>query len=156
MEVKGGPRANLINLNGVARADFTSLAAPVVVKAGAGHDEVRGSDQVDNVDGETGNDRIAPQRSPAGTRDVVAGGDGHDTLVWNPGDGDDTMDGEGGTDTIEVNGGGGGEEFEVKPSATPGRVAVRPPRPDAPPARSTSTSARPRSSTSTATVVMTR
>ena len=122
MEVTGGPQANLINLNGVARADFTALAAPVVVNAGAGNDEVRGSDLVDDVDGQTGHDRIAPQRSPAGTRDVVAGGDGNDTLVWNPGDGDDTMDGQTGFDTIEVNGGNGGEEFEVKPSATPGRI----------------------------------
>ena len=53
---------------------------------------------------------------------MVAGGEGDDTMVWNPGDGDDNMDGEGGVDTVEVNGGGGPEEFEVKPSGTAGRV----------------------------------
>jgi Ca2+-binding RTX toxin-like protein len=121
IEVNGGPQANNINLNGVTAALFAALGS-VQVDGGGGDDTIAGSEKADMLLGNHGNDRIVGFRNGAGTRDVMRGGEGHDTLVWNPGDGDDTMDGEAGNDTIEVNGGGGGEEFEVKPSATRGRV----------------------------------
>jgi Ca2+-binding RTX toxin-like protein len=121
IEVNGGPQANNINLNGVTAQLFTALGS-VQVDGGGGDDTIAGSEKADMLLGNHGNDRIVGFRNGAGTRDVMRGGEGHDTLVWNPGDGDDTMDGEAGDDTVEVNGGGGGEEFEVKPSATPGRV----------------------------------
>ena len=121
IEVTGGPQANTINLNGVTAGQFTALTS-VQVAGGGGDDTIAGSDRADTLIGNSGHDRIVGFRNAANTRDVMLGGEGNDTLVWNPGDGDDTMDGEAGTDTIEVNGGGGGEEFEVKPSATAGRV----------------------------------
>jgi Ca2+-binding RTX toxin-like protein len=119
--VSGGPQANTITLTGVTAGLFTALTS-VQVAGGGGDDTIAGSDRADTLIGSSGNDRIVGFRNAANTRDVMLGGDGNDTLVWNPGDGDDTMDGEAGVDTIEVNGGGGGEEFEVKPSATAGRV----------------------------------
>jgi len=121
IEVNGGPQANNINLNGVTAQLFTALGS-VQVDGGGGDDTIAGSEKADMLLGNHGNDRIVGFRNGAGTRDVMRGGEGHDTLVWNPGDGDDTMDGEAGDDTVEVNGGGGGEEFEVKPSAVAGRV----------------------------------
>jgi Ca2+-binding RTX toxin-like protein len=91
---------------------------------GDGNDLLNGGDAADILNGAAGNDRLVAFRNPAGTRDVMAGGDGNDTLVWNNGDGSDTMDGQNGNDTVEVNGGTADEEFTVKPSATtPGRVS---------------------------------
>jgi Ca2+-binding RTX toxin-like protein len=121
IEVTGDAQANNINLNGVTDELFTALTKVRVDGAG-GDDTIAGSEIQDTLIGSSGNDRIVGFRNAGGTRDVMTGGEGHDTLVWNPGDGDDTMDGEGGNDTIEVNGGNGGEQFEVKPSATLGRV----------------------------------
>jgi Ca2+-binding RTX toxin-like protein len=98
---------------------------PFVIDAdgGDGNDLLNGGDAADILTGGTGIDRLVAFRNPAGTRDVMAGGDGDDTLVWNGGDGSDTMDGQNGNDTIEVNGGAAAEQFTVVPSATtPGRV----------------------------------
>jgi hypothetical protein len=121
IEVMGGPQANTINLNGVTAAQFTALTS-VQVAGGGGDDTIAGSDRADTLIGNSGHDRIVGFRNAANTRDVMLGGEGDDTLVWNPGDGDDTMDGEGGSDTVEVNGGNVDEDFEVKPSALAGRV----------------------------------
>ena len=121
IEVNGGPQANNINLNGVTDELFSALTK-VRVAGGGGNDTIAGSEIQDTLIGDSGHDRIVGFRNVAGTRDVMLGGEGNDTLVWNPGDGDDTMEGEAGSDTIEVNGGGGGEQFEVKASTTPGRV----------------------------------
>ena len=88
-----------------------------------------GGDGADNMNGGAGNDRVVGDNNPLGTRDLMVGGDGDDTLVWNPGDGDDINEGGAGNDTSEVNG-GGKEQFEVKPSATPGRVAFDRVQPD--------------------------
>ena len=122
IEVNGGPGANLIDLNGVTTAAFTALG-DVDVDAGAGNDEVRGSQRPDDIQGGEGNDRLVAFTNPAGTRDLMQGGEGDDTLVWNPGDGSDTADGQAGSDTIEVNGGAAAEEFTVAASATPGRIS---------------------------------
>ena len=89
---------------------------------GADNDTLDGGDGADLITGGAGNDRIIGDNNAAGTRDNSVGGDGDDTLVWNPGDGDDTNEGGAGNDTIEVNGGGGGEVFTVRPSTTAGRV----------------------------------
>jgi len=121
IEVTGDAQANNINLNGVTDELFTALTK-VQVAGGGGDDTIAGSEIQDTLIGDSGTDRIVGFRNAAGTRDVMLGGEGDDTLVWNPGDGDDTMEGEAGNDTIEVNGGGGGEQFEVKASTTPGRV----------------------------------
>ena len=121
IEVTGDAQANNINLNGVTDELFTALTRVQVAGGGSG-DTIAGSEIQDTLIGDSGNDRIVGFRNAGGTRDVMLGGEGNDTLVWNPGDGDDTMNGEAGSDTIEVNGGNGGEQFEVKPSTTPGRV----------------------------------
>ncbi len=123
LEVNGGPQANLIDLSGVASAQFTALATPPDVDGGGGNDTINGSQLADTLTGGDGHDRITGDNNPAGTRDNSVGGDGDDTLVWNPGDGDDTNEGGAGNDTIEVNGGNGGEQFTVAPSATVGRIA---------------------------------
>ena len=92
------------------------------IDGGADNDTLDGADGADLITGGAGNDRISGDNNPAGSRDNSVGGDGDDTLVWNPGDGDDINEGGAGNDTIEVNGGGGGERFTVKPSPTAGRV----------------------------------
>ena len=57
IKVNGGPGANLIDLNGVTTAAFTGLG-DVEVDAGAGNDEVRGSQSPDDIQGDEGNDRL--------------------------------------------------------------------------------------------------
>jgi Ca2+-binding RTX toxin-like protein len=119
--VDGGPQANLIDLNGVTADVFTGN--PDVEIAGrGGNDELRGSAFADAIDGNEGNDRLVAFRNPAGSRDLMLGSEGDDTLVWNGGDGSDEMVGGAGTDTIEVNGGGGAEDFTVKPGAVAGHI----------------------------------
>jgi Ca2+-binding RTX toxin-like protein len=121
--VEGGPDANAINLNGVTDELFTGLTS-VTVNGNGGNDVILGSEINDVLNGGDGNDRVVGFRNVAPTRDVMAGGEGDDTLVWNNGDGSDTMDGQNGNDTIEVNGGAAAEQFTVAPSATnPGRIS---------------------------------
>jgi hypothetical protein len=74
------------------------------------------------LNGADGNDRVVGFRNAAPTRDVMTGGEGDDTLVWNNGDGSDTMNGEAGSDTIEVNDGAAAGDFTVVPGA-PGHIA---------------------------------
>ena len=100
----------------------TGVGFALDIDGGDGNDTLDGGDDPDTITGGAGNDRITGDNNPGGTRDNSVGGDGDDTLVWNPGDGDDTNEGGAGNDTIEVNGGGGGEQFTVKPSPTTGRV----------------------------------
>ncbi len=122
--VSGDAKANNINLNGVLAADYTALAT-VTVDGGDGDDTIAGSDTEDTLAGDGGNDRVIGFRNPAGTRDVLQGGIGNDTLVWNNGDGSDLMEGDDGDDTVEVNGAGAaGDEFTVQRSAAnPARIA---------------------------------
>ena len=127
--VNGGPGDNLITLAGVEDADpavntdYPNITS-VTINGNSGDDDILGSEHVDTMRGGDGDDRISgDQNKLAGSRDVFEGGNGDDTLVWNPGDDSDKMDGQAGTDTIEVNGGGGGEQFAVGPSATAGRVS---------------------------------
>ena len=127
--VTGGPDANSIDLKGVTGTAFPLLAS-VTVDGGGGNDTINGSQLADVLDGGAGNDRIIGDDNQQDTSDVVRGGVGDDTLVWNPGDDDDINDGGAGDDTSEVNG-GGKEQFEVKPSATPGRVLFERVQPDA-------------------------
>ena len=101
----------------------TAVGFALDIDGGDGNDTLDGGDGPDQITGGAGNDRIVGDNNPAATRDNSVGGDGDDTLVWNPGDGDDTNEGGAGTDTIEVNGGGGAEQFTVAPSTTAGRIA---------------------------------
>jgi Ca2+-binding RTX toxin-like protein len=45
--------------------------------------------------------------------DLVAGGAGDDTLVWNPGDGSDVLEGNGGADTLMFNGANIAETIDI-------------------------------------------
>jgi Ca2+-binding RTX toxin-like protein len=129
--VNGGPGDNLINLSGVEDADPNPAVntdypnvTSVVINGNSGDDDILGSEHVDTMRGGDGDDDISgDQNKLAGSRDLFEGGNGDDTLTWNPGDDSDKMDGQAGTDTIEVNGGGGGEQFIVKPSTTANRVS---------------------------------
>ena len=106
------------------------LLASVAVDGGGGSDTINGSQLADVLDGGADNDRIIGDDNQQDTFDVMRGGVGDDTLVWNPGDDDDINEGGAGDDTSEVNG-GGKEQFEVKPSATPSRVLFERVQPDA-------------------------
>ena len=118
--------AERLDLNANAGDDTMTSTTPVGfvldIDGGDGNDTLDGGDEADQITGGAGNDRIIGDNNPAATRDNSVGGDGDDTLVWNPGDGDDTNEGGAGSDTIEVNGGSGGEQFTVRPSPTAGRV----------------------------------
>ena len=118
--------AERLDLNAAAGVDnltsSTGVGFALDVDGGDGDDTLDGGEDADLITGGAGNDRISGSGNPAGTRDTSVGGDGDDTLVWNPGDDDDTNEGGAGTDTIEVNGGGVAERFTVKPSPTAGRV----------------------------------
>src|SRR5215204_6509290 len=127
--ITGGPDANSIDLKGVTGTAFP-LLSNVAVDGGGGNDTINGSQLADVLDGGAGNDRIIGDDNQQDTFDVMRGGVGDDTLVWNPGDDDDINEGGAGDDTSEVNG-GGKEQFEVKPSATPGRVLFERVQPDA-------------------------
>jgi Ca2+-binding RTX toxin-like protein len=113
-----------LNANGGddSMTSTTGVGFALDIDGGDGNDTLDGGDNPDVITGGAGNDRINGDNNDAGTRDNSQGGDGDDTLVWNPGDGDDINEGGAGNDTIEVNGGGGGEQFTVKPSPTAGRV----------------------------------
>jgi Ca2+-binding RTX toxin-like protein len=114
--VSGGPGANAIDLRGVTDEVFVALTG-TEISGGGGDDVIDGSELPDAIHGDEGNDRVAGFRNPASGRDVVLGGDGTDTLVWNNGDGSDVMEGEGGDDTVEVNGAAAaGDSFTVNPN----------------------------------------
>ncbi|MFO0904332.1 MAG: dockerin type I domain-containing protein [Pirellulales bacterium] len=120
--------ADSINLSGVLAPITTT------VFGGAGDDEIVGSPQADLLYGgdgndviiggggadvgygEAGNDRFGdptaadPAANDAGN-DQFFGGDGSDTLVWDPGDGSDLFEGGDGVDAMIFNGGAGVETF---------------------------------------------
>ena len=117
----GGDGANVITLTGVTAAAYTALNQ-TTIDAGAGDDQIFGSERVDEMHGGPGDDQIIGDDNPAGTRDVFEGEAGDDLLIWRGGEDDDTMNGGDGADTIQVQGAGLAEAFTVKPSATAGRV----------------------------------
>ncbi len=122
INVTGGDGANVITLTGVTAAAYSALTQ-TTINAGAGDDQIFGSEQVDEMHGGPGNDQIIGDDNPAGTRDVFEGEAGDDVLIWRGGEDDDTMNGGDGADSIQVNGAPAAEAFTVKPSATAGRVS---------------------------------
>jgi Ca2+-binding RTX toxin-like protein len=121
INVTGGDGANVITLTGVTEAAFTALTQ-TTINAGAGNDQIFGSERIDEMHGGAGNDQIIGDDNPVGTRDVFEGEAGDDTLIWNGGQDDDIMNGGDGNDSIVVNGAPAAEAFTIKPSATAGRV----------------------------------
>ncbi|HYI18436.1 MAG TPA: hypothetical protein VD836_06980 [Solirubrobacteraceae bacterium] len=121
IDVTGGDGANVITLTAVTAAAYTSLAQ-ATIDAGAGDDQIFGSERVDEMHGGAGADQIIGDDNPIGTRDVFEGEAGDDLLIWRGGEDDDTMNGGDGADVVQVQGAGAPEAFTVKPSATVGRV----------------------------------
>ncbi len=120
--VTGGTGANVITLTGVTATAFNTLVQ-TTINAGAGNDQIFGSERVDEMHGQAGDDQIIGDDNPPGSRDVFEGEDGNDLLIWRGGEDDDRMNGGAGADTVQVQGAGVAEAFTVKPSATtPGRV----------------------------------
>ncbi len=100
--------------DGTIESTFDRAAVTAIdVRAGDGDDTVRLSNVVGmdvSVDGGRGDDTINGSRQPG---DVLNGGAGNDTFVWNPGDNSDTITGGGGNDTLRFNGANIGERFTL-------------------------------------------
>ncbi len=92
-----------------------SLQADLIY-GGDGNDVIIGGAGIDVAYGEAGNDSFGdpavadPAANDAGN-DQFYGGDGSDTLTWDPGDGSDLFEGGAGTDVIVFNGSAGAEVF---------------------------------------------
>jgi Ca2+-binding RTX toxin-like protein len=84
----------------------------ITLNAGAGNDNLGGTDGNDVVNGEAGNDTLNPGKG----NDAMNGGEGDDLMVWNPGEGSDGMEGGPGNDTAQDNGGAVPEHFIVSPN----------------------------------------
>ena len=119
--VNGGTGDNVITLTGVTDAAFSALSK-TTINAGAGNDQIFGSERVDEMHGGTGNDQIIGDDNPVNTRDVFEGEAGDDVLIWRGGEDDDTMNGGEGADSIQVNGAPLPEAFSLNASATPGHA----------------------------------
>lgn len=98
--------------------DDTLLGSPQadLIYGGDGNDVIIGGAGIDVGYGEAGNDRFGdpavadPAANDAGN-DQFFGGDGSDTLTWDPGDGSDLFEGGTGTDVMVFNGSAGVEAF---------------------------------------------
>ena len=101
-----------LTVNGLAGADTITggpgLAALIQLV-------INGGTEVDVLTGGDGPDRIVGQQQ----NDSMFGGEGNDTLVWNPGDGNDLIEGQAGAnDAMEFNGSGGDEIFAASAIGT--------------------------------------
>jgi Ca2+-binding RTX toxin-like protein len=97
---------------GAGLAALTTLE----LNGGAGNDSITGGDGADSISGGADNDVLDGGDNPIATVDTVAGGDGDDTMIWNPGKDDDINEGGNGNDTAVINGGGGAEVFTITPN----------------------------------------
>ena len=120
--------ADNVNLAGVnapitttvygGEGDDTLVGSPQsdLIYGGDGNDVIIGGAGTDVGYGEAGNDRfgdpavVDPAANDAGN-DQFYGGDGSDTLTWDPGDGSDLFEGGAGTDVMIFNGSAGAENF---------------------------------------------
>ncbi len=99
-------------LGGDDTINASALPAGVVqltVDAGAGNDQIVGSQGADVLIGGDGNDSVNGGRG----NDVAFLGAGDDTFVWNPGDGSDTVEGQAGFDTMLFNGSNANEKIDI-------------------------------------------
>jgi Ca2+-binding RTX toxin-like protein len=145
----GADNLTLDETNGaLPRANLFGGTGNDVLTGGSGADMLFGQSENDILNGRGGNDFLF-----GGTgNDVLTGGDGNDQvfgesgndrMIWNPGDDTDLFEGGADNDTAEVNGGGGAEVFTTRPTVR-GCVSTASIR-----RLSRSTSARPRTSSST-------
>jgi Ca2+-binding RTX toxin-like protein len=106
-------------LGGNDTVNAAALPAGVInltVDAGAGDDQILGSDGDDRLLGGDGNDFIDGRRGS----DVAFLGAGNDVFQWDPGDGSDTIEGQAGNDQMLFNGANVGENIDI--SANGSRV----------------------------------
>jgi Ca2+-binding RTX toxin-like protein len=97
--------ANVVDLRGINRAEWTGLAAsttPFAITLSGGADTVIGSEFAETI-------------TPGKGDDNVNGNAGNDTMIWNPGEASDVMTGGDGSDVVVDNGGGVDEQFVIKP-----------------------------------------
>ena len=148
-----------LDLNDVITLDQTNGTLPAAdLFGGNGNDQLTGGSNGDSLFGDAGGDSLfgrggIDELFGGANDDVLTGGDANDTMygedgndrmIWNPGDDNDVMEGGAGTDIAEINGSNGAETFCIAADGT--RVSLR--RGSRPPP-SRSTSARPRTSSST-------
>ncbi len=114
--VNGSEGANdrlVVNtLGGNDKISASGLPAGVVqftADAGAGNDQIVGSQGADALIGGDGNDFV--NGGPG--NDVAFLGAGDDTFEWNPGDGSDIVEGQGGFDTMLFNGANVAENIDI-------------------------------------------
>jgi Ca2+-binding RTX toxin-like protein len=112
LDLNAGGGDDIVN----SAAGLDALGFALDIDGGDGNDTIDGGDGADLLSGGNGNDQITADDNPVDTQDVVRGGDGDDTMVWNGGDDNDVNEGGPGNDTTEVNGAAVGEQFTVKPS----------------------------------------
>jgi Ca2+-binding RTX toxin-like protein len=112
LDLNAGAGDDIVN----AAAGLDALGFALDIDGGDGNDTIDGGDGADLLSGGNGNDKITADDNPVDTQDVVRGGDGDDTMVWNAADDNDVNDGGPGNDTALVNGAAVGEQFTVKPS----------------------------------------
>jgi Ca2+-binding RTX toxin-like protein len=117
--VDAGGGDDIVDASALAVTDYGQLT----VHGGDGDDTLTGGANGDTLNGDAGNDHLVGFKNPATSPDVLNGGDGDDTAVWNNGDGTDTFDGGAGTDALTVNGSPtGDDDFTIAPGAVAGHV----------------------------------
>jgi Ca2+-binding RTX toxin-like protein len=106
----GDDTVRIDDVNGV-------LTTPTRIDGGNGDDTLNGGGGAEILVGGNGNDRIDGN----GGADTAFLGRGDDTFVWDPGDASDVVEGGSGSDTMVFNGSGGNEIMAA--SAVFGRVS---------------------------------
>jgi hypothetical protein len=106
----GDDTVRIDDVNGV-------LTTPTRIDGGSGDDTLNGGGGAEILVGGNGNDRIDGN----GGADTAFLGRGDDTFVWDPGDASDVVEGGSGSDTMVFNGSGGNEIMAANPNF--GRVS---------------------------------
>jgi Ca2+-binding RTX toxin-like protein len=107
--------ADKLTVNGLGGNDSISAAAlatqliGLTLDGGGGNDTLAGSQVLETLLGEDGNDSIDGNRG----NDTAFMGSGDDTFTWDPGDGNDRIEGQDGNDTMRFNGANVAEQVDV-------------------------------------------
>jgi Ca2+-binding RTX toxin-like protein len=110
----------VVNMNGgddrfSATGNLAALIG-VTVNGGAGNDTILGSNGADQLNGGEDQDFLDGQQG----NDVAFLGAGNDVFQWDPGDGSDLVEGGEGVDTLLFNGSAGNEIFSVSANGARG------------------------------------
>jgi Ca2+-binding RTX toxin-like protein len=82
---------------------------PTTLDGGAGGDRLAGGQGAETLLGGDGNDSVDGN----GGADLALLGAGDDTFIWDPGDGSDKVEGQDGADTMRFNGAAGAEHVDL-------------------------------------------